>query len=43
MNPVTVEPNGPVWTVTINRPAKRNAVDPATALAELAQATGLTF
>lgn len=32
MNPVTVEPDGPVWTVTINRPAKRNAVDPATAL-----------
>ena len=25
--------DGPVWTVTINRPDKRNAVDPATAVA----------
>jgi enoyl-CoA hydratase len=25
--------DGPVWTVAINRPERRNAVDPATAIA----------
>jgi enoyl-CoA hydratase len=32
MTEVEVATDGPVWTVTINRPEKRNAVDPATAL-----------
>ncbi|MBO9547594.1 crotonase/enoyl-CoA hydratase family protein [Caulobacter sp.] len=32
MTEVLVETDGPVWTVTINRPDKRNAVDPETAL-----------
>ena len=37
MNNVLVERDGPVWTVTLNRPEARNAVDGATAHA-LAQA-----
>jgi enoyl-CoA hydratase len=32
MTEVEVVTEGPVWTVTINRPQKRNAVDPDTAL-----------
>jgi enoyl-CoA hydratase len=32
MTEVQLETDGPVWTVTINRPEKRNAVDPETAL-----------
>ena len=32
MTEVEVDTDGPVWTVTINRPDKRNAVDPETAL-----------
>ena len=32
MTEVEVAPDGPVWTVTIHRPEKRNAVDPDTAL-----------
>lgn len=32
MSPVELTKDGPVWTVTINRPGKRNAVDPETAL-----------
>ena len=37
MSHVTIEIAGPVWTVTIDRPAARNAVD-ATTARELAQA-----
>ena len=37
MSHVTIETAGPVWTVTIDRPAARNAVD-ATTARELAQA-----
>lgn len=33
MNPLLVESAGPVWTVTINRPQVRNAVDVETSLA----------
>jgi enoyl-CoA hydratase len=33
MTSVLVEKNGPVWTVVLNRPDKRNAVDPETAQA----------
>lgn len=33
MSTVDLTKDGPVWTVAINRPDKRNAVDPATALA----------
>ncbi|MBO9710495.1 MAG: crotonase/enoyl-CoA hydratase family protein [Caulobacter sp.] len=33
MNEVHIASNGPVWTVTINRPEKRNAVSPAVAQA----------
>ncbi|WP_419253134.1 crotonase/enoyl-CoA hydratase family protein [Caulobacter sp. ErkDOM-YI] len=32
MSNVELTTDGPVWTVTINRPERRNAVDPATAL-----------
>ena len=33
MDSVLIEVDGPVWTVTINRPAARNAVDPPTSRA----------
>ena len=31
MDTVLIERAGPVWTVTLNRPERRNAVDSATA------------